>query len=436
METVLTYTKNYDRNISYILNKLENADCHKENIKVVVKFCEEKLASDFKTGSVVNTLKVISRIVLAFNKPFTEITKEDLVAFFNTLKPDYVGFRLPNGEYYKNEKEEYSDVTVIRMKGQTKTFWKWLADNNKNIQKNETGIPLAVSWIKSTNKIKNHKFQKNVLAREEVLQMIKSTPKSRNKALIAILFETGMRASELLGMKRNEIEFYDDYCEFVCNGKTGERPVVLIQSFPYLRQWLDFLDIHQEKIPKIYQNHVWLTYSEFGKKAFSPLSKGALSAIVKYVGNRAGIKKRVWTHGFRHASATDFAKQGYNEVEMRLKYGWTPTSNIPSQYIHYKHEELKNKQLFNAGKNVEKPQTDGKMVLTKSCPFCSYENPAENQYCGKCSKPMDIKTIKQMEKSQAAYQFISNLLEKAETLEKKGVSLQRINEALDEWVKE
>ena len=53
--------------------------------------------------------------------------------------------------------------------------------------------------------------------------MIKVSSHPRNKALIAILFETGMRASELLGMKLNEVEFHEDYCEFVCDGKTGKR---------------------------------------------------------------------------------------------------------------------------------------------------------------------------------------------------------------------
>ena len=59
---------------------------------------------------------------------------------------------------------------------------------------------------------------------------------------------------------------------------------------------------------------------------------------------------------------------------MKLKYGWTPTSQIPANYTHYKYDELKNKILQKNGKITETPQTETDMFPLKECPFCTHEN--------------------------------------------------------------
>jgi len=150
--------------------------------------------------------------------------------------------------------------------------------------------------------------------------------------------------------------------------------------------------------------------------------------MVKTAAEKAGIKKRVWTHGFRHSSATDFAKQGYNETELRLKYGWTETSNIPANYTHYKHNELRNKLLARNGKKTVEPEPDANILKLKECPFCTRENPFESEYCSHCGKPLDITRLKAMEQKAQQLNTLQEILK--QELEKKGIDLAEITRIL------
>lgn len=424
-----------ERNAQYLLNKIKGSkkalECNKESI---FKYYNEKLASGVKKTTLVNYLKVLSRVVEFVDRPFKEVPKERLVVFFNELKPLKMKLQTPNN-VFDYDVREYSPHSITRYKTNLKTFWKWLFEGDLKAVRDIDGVPLAVSWIKCNYRKLPNKRPKDVLSREEVTGLIKVCHHVRNKALIAILFETGMRAGELLGMKLSEIEFFDDYCEFVVDGKTGKRPVVLVKSYPFFKKWVDWLKRNKHRINKKQQNSVWVTINNFKDDGGSVLTKGGLLNMLKYAAQKAGIKKRVWTHGFRHSSATDFAKQGYNETELRLKYGWTETSSIPANYTHYKHNELKNKILGRSGKKVSEPEPDGEVLKLKECPFCGNENPFDSSFCGKCAKPIDAKMIKEVERQSKALNTMQEMITKLNSLENKGFDLQQFNRFMESWAK-
>lgn len=54
--------------------------------------------------------------------------------------------------------------------------------------------------------------------------------------------DTGARPHELLKLKIKDVDFKEEdgsrYAKIVVNGKTGERSLALIDSIPYLTQWI------------------------------------------------------------------------------------------------------------------------------------------------------------------------------------------------------
>lgn len=419
----------------FLLNKIRSSsglDCNKD---LVFRFYNEKLASGLKKASLVNSLKVLSRLIDFFGGPFKDVSKDELIVFFNELKP--LKMKLQTKTYTFNfDVKEYSPHTLMRYKTNVKTFWKWLFEGDLSAARDENGVPLAVSWIRCNYRKLASKRPKDVLSREEVMELIKVCKHVRNKAIIAILFETGMRASELLGMRLDGIDFHQDYCEFVCDGKTGKRPVVLVKSYPFFKQWIEYLNRKKPYVDKQFQDFVWITVDNFKNSGGTILGKAGLLNMLKYAAKKTGIKKRIWAHGFRHSSATDFAKQGYNETEMRLKYGWTDSSSIPSNYTHYKHDELRNKILGRSGKKVFSPAPDGNLLQLKECPFCGNENPFDSDYCGKCAKPIDSKLVKDSEKAAQTLDTMQELITKLTALEKKGFDLQQFNRFMEMRMKE
>src|SRR5215472_17097439 len=71
---------------------------------------------------------------------------------------------------------------------------------------------------------------------------LKYCPNSRDKCYHAIEFDVAARPHELLGLKIKDIEFINDenakYARIVVNGKTGQRTLALIDSIPYVTQWI------------------------------------------------------------------------------------------------------------------------------------------------------------------------------------------------------
>ena len=404
----------------------------------VARFYNEKIINGRKVTGMGPYLKVLKRLCEAYPKDLDKITKDEVISFFLNFKPEPILLKT-RVRTYITQVEEYAPTSMNLYKTSLKTFYLWLGKEIK-LERDERGMPLQVCWIKYSSKMK-YKRSKDILTRKEVQKMIKYATNPRDKALIAVLFESGMRIGEALGMSLDAIKHLDGYGQTKIDGKTGEREVLFIQSWAYLEDWLNWIKDNEKMISEEGKNKVWISFPKVGvekkfhHKSGKLMTQDAVNTVLKKTAKKAGITKRIHAHGFRHSSATDFANQGYNEPELRIKYGWVGTSTTPSVYIHQSFSSLRDKMLFNSGKG-EKPESfSAEIIKNKPCPFCDTENPFEANYCIKCSRPLNIETIKTKEKEQAAYNFMNSLINKIGDIQKQGVDITKINQALENWVK-
>jgi len=151
--------------------------------------------------------------------------------------------------------------------------------------------------------MKNKKRQISFLERSEVEQIIAAIKPEgkrnlRDRALIEVLFSTGMRISEALALKSIEmIPLLDEKgtSEFPIIGKGGWQRVVYFS--PGAKKAI-------EKYLEIMEG-----YQNIGEKLF-PITPRAVQMMVKKRALTAGIEKRVSPHVFRHSLATDMLKRG------------------------------------------------------------------------------------------------------------------------------
>ena len=69
--------------------------------------------------------------------------------------------------------------------------------------------------------------------------MIRTARNIRDKAIIALLFDAGIRSGELLNMKIKDVDFNTESAHITVNGKTGMRKVPILFSAPYIARYLD-----------------------------------------------------------------------------------------------------------------------------------------------------------------------------------------------------
>lgn len=168
-------------------------------------------------------------------------------------------------------------------------------------------------------KIEKKKLKKTeILTPADVDMLIEVATDNRYKALIALLFESGCRISELLAIHVREIEETEKGMEVMIPAtKTGDdyRPCACVMSAQYIRNHILYPPLKKDDLLfDISKVQIWLKLKEFGKLAC--------------------IDKPLSAHKFRHAQATYMVRKGYNETIIRSKLGWTDDSTQIARYVH------------------------------------------------------------------------------------------------------
>ena len=172
----------------------------------------------------------------------------------------------------------------------------------------------------------------------------------RDKALLELLFSTGLRVSELAGLERDDVNIKKD--EFSVRGKGGKVRVVFLseRARRYLKNYLDarrdvsqFLFIHHDRASKIRDQ------KDESKKDVG-LTPRSIQRLIKKYARAAGITKTVTPHTMRHSYATDLLTSGADirSVQAMLGHSSITTTQI---YTHLTDQQLRNvyKRFHNKG---------------------------------------------------------------------------------------
>jgi site-specific recombinase XerD len=183
----------------------------------------------------------------------------------------------------------------------------------------------------------------------EELQRILETPSGtdvkslRDKAILELLFSTGLRVSELCSLPR-DINLAAD--ELSVKGKGGKIRVVFLsdQAKNALKKYLAARDDMEDGLfirldRKNEQKHR-VKPTKYTGKDYNNLDRHSIERIVRYYATTAGISKRVTPHMLRHMFATDLLSNGADirSVQMMLGHSNISTTQI---YTHITDKQLK-----------------------------------------------------------------------------------------------
>ena len=154
----------------------------------------------------------------------------------------------------------------------------------------------------------------------------------RNKAMLELLYATGMRASELTNLKLNNIDL--DSCVVRIMGKGSKERIVPINDTT-----IKYLNIYINNYRKEILNKKDSEYL-FISNALKPITRQGLFKIIKKECIRAGIKKNVYPHILRHSFATHLLNHGANIriIQELLGHEDITTTEI---YTHLSNETIK-----------------------------------------------------------------------------------------------
>jgi site-specific recombinase XerD len=155
----------------------------------------------------------------------------------------------------------------------------------------------------------------------------------RDKAILEILFSTGLRVSELCHLNRDSINL--NRGEFSIKGKGDKIRVVFLSdnSKEAIKRYLDKREDVEEAL--------FVSFSKAKKpKIIGRITPRSIQRLIQYYSAKAGITRKVTPHTLRHLFATDLLQNGADlrSVQMLLGHSNVSTTQI---YTHLTNKELR-----------------------------------------------------------------------------------------------
>lgn len=353
--------------------QIDNSDISDTNKELIHRFVEFKTAGKVKLprlSKYYSTLRLLAERHLK-GRDFTALSKEDVISIVADI-----------------ERSSLSDWSKCDYSSITKLFYRWL-------DKDE-----LVSWIKVKTPA-GKTIPEDLATEADVHAMIDAANSTRDKALIACLYEGGFRIGELGGLSLGDVTFDRYGAMVIVNGKTGMRRVRLIFAMPYLSQWLESHPLREKKDAPL-----WIR-SGAGSQS-QGMNYSALRQQIRRIAGRAGVSCKVNPHNFRHSRATYLASH-LTESQLNEYLGLVQGSKMASVYVHLSGRDLDKDLLRLYGLEPEdKKETQLKSV---QCPHCRALNTTSARVCVNCRMPLTVEEV--MDKEERVMQFFSDMMELA-----------------------
>ncbi len=167
----------------------------------------------------------------------------------------------------------------------------------------------------------------DVLTKEEVENLLDIEAvdafSTRNKAMLELMYATGLRVTELINLNINDIDF--ENATLKCFGKGSKERIVPVVDYA-----LDFVKEYKE----VYRNGMlkgYLTDSLFLNNHGKGLSRVGFFKIIKSIAKEKGITKNIHPHILRHSFATHILENG---ADLRIIQELLGHENISTTQIY------------------------------------------------------------------------------------------------------
>jgi len=187
---------------------------------------------------------------------------------------------------------------------------------------------------------KGRKFHTEIYTKDEVMiladQCNKGVSGLRNKVLIIVLYRCGLRVSEVLSIKPSDYNHKEGTLRVI--GKGNKMRVVGLDS--QTRMNLDLWMLRRKELGINGSSPIFCGISK--QNLGQPIQTVYIRNLLKKLGTKAGIEKRMNPHNFRHTFAHDLLNEGIGLQHIQISLGHSAIATT-SKYL----------QRFNPRETIE-----------------------------------------------------------------------------------
>ncbi len=264
-------------------------------------------------------LKVFADFLVEAKLSFKSLSKKDILNY----KASLTSLDRLTAKSNKSKKQ-LNPYSINRMLSVLRSYLKYLIDM-------DYPSPLSPEMIKMTKVIKK---KPQITELNELVKLIESPTTIekaplvglRNRAMLEVLFSTGLRISELINLKIKQID--KEGRIFVLGKGKKERFVYLTpRALKILKK---YLDTRHDDSPFTFIPYRGLNSSDMKNKKISP---NYLQAKIKQYREILGINVPTSAHSLRHGFATYLAEAGANPAAIQVLLGHE-SLDTTTRYVH------------------------------------------------------------------------------------------------------
>jgi len=331
---------------------------------IIREYLNEKAARDHITQSRKNK---ITTTLVNFRRflpvEYTKATAADLFSAINDLTG---GKNLRNKPFKQNTLWSY--IRIL------KPFLLWMIESGYSTIK-----PHKIKTIKAPAIDTDTSTPDDLLTPEEVKQLIKTCRNSRDRAIIATLYESGARIGELARLIWKNCIF-DKYGVklYITDQKTRkQRYSRLTMSAEYLASWRNDCPDPSPEAP------VFTNLHDRG-----PVEYITIRRLLERIMKESGIQKKITKlHLFRKSRITHMINQNYQESVVKQAMWGNLETRMFKTYVRLGENDIDGEFLERAGIQP-KPAETTNTLKSRPCQNCTSMNAPTNDFCFRCGYPL------------------------------------------------
>lgn len=259
----------------------------------------EKHSSENTRTSYLRDLRQLAQYL---SKPLLEATSSDL--------EQYIQYQKQNGR---------SSATIARTIASIKCFYGYLV-SKKTMEHNPASGLIAERCEQKVPQILTNREVELLLEQPKCVDL----KGYRDKAMLELLYSTGIRVSELIALKVSDVDLSQGV--IYCGNKDKQRVIPLHpKAHKSLSEYILF--IRKQMIRNLNDDILFVNVNG------DPMTRQGFWKIIKRYQVRAGIEKNITPHTLRHSFAAHLMKKGTDKHAIKEMMGHSDVSTT-NMYTH------------------------------------------------------------------------------------------------------
>jgi site-specific recombinase XerD len=237
----------------------------------------------------------------------------------NHLKSNRTGMKHLKFKSKEKTPEKLKMKSVYHKIAAVKSFYRFI------IEDEEYGVSKSPMYFKIPDKDMQSTqswIEQQILSRKELRDLFNATKNSRDNTILTLLYNTGMRVSELTGLDLDSISMEREKITII--GKGNKVRIISFDSDDIKQALKIWLLVR----PKTESNAIFTT--KFGSR----VDQVYVRDLVKRKCKEVGIIRKITPHSFRHTFATHAVEDGVSLAEIAARMGWNSIEMI-MKYIAF-----------------------------------------------------------------------------------------------------